>query len=236
MPFSMTFWRCFLASAAIASVGSVPISQASEPEAIFSGQDLSGWVEYYDGEEAARGKAWEVSDGVLRCTGQGRGYVRTNLAYADYVLRLEWRWPEGDGGGRANSGVLLHVVGPDQIWPKSIEAQLKTGRAGDFASFEDARSREETVRRNPNGVSTGRLPRPGASTENPVGEWNSYEITARGDGLVLRVNGAEVNRMSGVVPSGGQIALQSEGHAIEFRNVTIESLPPAKNLRASAPQ
>jgi hypothetical protein len=50
------------------------------------------------------------------------------------------------------------------------------------------------------------------------------------------LNGVEINRMSGMVPSGGMIGLQSEGGAaIEFRNVTLTPLQPAKELHAPMP-
>lgn len=210
-------------------------SALAEQIALFNGRDLSGWTVYVDGDGVASEEAWSVDNGVIRASGVGKGYLHTDRAHADYVLTLDWRWPEGDAGGRANSGVLLHIVGPDTLWPKSIEAQLKTGRAGDFASFSDARSDNEIVSRNPGGASTGRLPRPGESAEKPVGEWNTYRITARGGELVLEVNGREVNRLTGVTPSGGHIGLQSEGHAIEFRNISLEPLPPAKDLHAPMP-
>lgn len=215
----------------------VPSSMShAEPKTLFNGQDLKGWTTYVAEDEIAPQEAWSVVDGVIRASGKGKGYLLTDRAYADYVLRLEWRWPEGDSEGRANSGVMVHIVGPDQLWPKSFEAQLKSGSAGDFASFEDARSDDEIVSRNPRGVSTGRLPRQGPSPEKPAGEWNHYEITALGDELILKINGQEVNRMRGVKPSAGHIGLQSEGYPIEFRSVTLETLPPAKDLHAPMPQ
>jgi len=223
-------------SAALLTLILVVEISAGEPAALFSGSDLSGWDVYVDGNEVSADEAWTIDHGVLRATAKGQGYVVTDRAYADYILRLDWRWTDGDGGGRANSGVLIHVVGPNKIWPKGIEAQLKTGSAGDFASFEDARSDNEIVSRNPSGVSTGRLPRQVPSPEHAVGEWNTYTITARGGELILDVNGTQVNRLTGVVPSGGHIALQSEGYPIEFRNITLEPLPPAKDLHAPMPQ
>jgi hypothetical protein len=42
--------------------------------------------------------------------------------------------------------------------------------------------------------------------------------------------------MTGVIPSGGMIGLQSEGSAIEFRNITLTPLPPAKDLHAPMPE
>lgn len=207
---------------------------AAEPMPLFNGVDLEGLDVYVEG--AAPAEAWSITDGVLRATAKGRGYVSTKRAHADYVLRLEWRWPEGDADGQANSGVLLHIVGPDELWPKGFEVQLKSGAAGDLFSFEDARSADETVSRNPNGVSTGRLPSTERGHEKPAGEWNTCEITARGDEVVVKVNGVEVNRMTGLIPSAGHIGLQSEGYVIEFRNVTVEPLPPAKDLHAPLPR
>ena len=71
----------------------------------------------------------EGRHGVLRCSGVPNGYLRTVADHQDYVLKLEWRWVEKSGG---NSGIFLRIVGEDRIWPKTIEAQLKSGDAGDL--------------------------------------------------------------------------------------------------------
>lgn len=200
--------------------------------ALFNGRNLEGWHLYVDDPEIKPTEAWRVEDGVLRATGVGKGYVRTEMAYADYRLSLEWRWPQDAG----NSGVLVNIVNADQLWPKSFEAQLKSGAAGDFALFMDARSNEEIVGRNPKGVSTGRLVRPGPSQEKPVGEWNTYEIVVEGDTLALAVNGVQVNLMTGISPTAGMIGLQTEGTPIDFRNITLTPLPPAKDMHAPMPE
>ena len=57
-------------------------------------------------------------------------------------------------------------------------------------------------------------------------EFSPYGIT---------VNGVELNRMTGVLPSGGMILFQAEGTPIDFRNITLTPLPPAKNLYAPMP-
>lgn len=203
---------------------------AATPIPLFNGRNFDG-LHVFTENNADPATAWKIEGGMLRALGVGRGYVRTLAAYADYTLRLEWRWPKPPG----NSGVMLHLVNGDLIWPKSIEAQLANGRAGEFATFSDARSKEEIVSRNPRGVSTGRLPRPGASAEKPPGEWNQFEIVAEGDTITLIVNGRTVNRMTNVKPSGGMIAFQTEGTAIDFRNITLTPLPPAKDLFAPMP-
>ena len=60
------------------------------------------------------------------------------------------------------------------------------------------------------------------SAEKAFGEWNTLEIEAKGDELVSRLNGVEMNRVKGVKTPKGAIALQSEGGAIEFRSVSVE--------------
>ena len=44
-----------------------------------------------------------------------------------------------------------------------------------------------------------------------------------------------VNRMTGILPSGGCIGFQSEGTPIDFRNITLTPLPAAKDLNAPMP-
>jgi hypothetical protein len=215
-----------------ASAQATPLVHDTSPIRLFNGRDLTGLHVFVETPSADPAASWRIDDGMLRCLGVGRGYVRTTTAYADFRLRLEWRWPATPG----NSGVLINLVGPDRIWPKSIEAQLAAGRAGDFATFSDARSKEEIVSRNPRGVSTGRLNRTASSpVEKPAGEWNAYEIVVSGDTLTVVVNGVQVNRMTGVQPSAGMIAFQSEGAPIDFRNIELTPLPAAKDLNAPMP-
>ena len=209
-----------------------PLVHDTTPITLFNGRDFSGLHIFVDGNDTAPAAAWKIEDGILRCTGLGKGYARTTAAYADYRLRLEWRWPVRAG----NSGVMLSLVGRDLIWPKCIEAQLAVNRAGEFATFSDARSKEEIVSRNPTGVSTGRLARtPGPAAEKAQGEWNVFEIIVAGDTITTTVNGQFIQRMTGVVPSGGTIGFQSEGTPVDFRNIVLTPLPAAKNLNAPMP-
>jgi 3-keto-disaccharide hydrolase len=200
-------------------------SDQARPIALFNGKNLDGLHVCLDDPSIAANQAWQADAGVLRGMGVGKGYIRTEMPYADYQMHVEWRWPQGPG----NSGVVLHIVNGDQVWPKGFEIQLKADRAGDIVMFADARGREEVLGRNPGGVSTGRIERPGPSREKPVGEWNAYDITARGGTITVAVNGEEVNRVTDVVPNAGLIGLQTEGTPIEFRNWTLTPLPPAKD-------
>jgi hypothetical protein len=196
---------------------------------LFNGRNLEGLHVYLSDPHADPAQTFSVKDGILHSTGKPVGYIRTQIAYADYRLHVEWRW----SGGGGNSGVVMHIVNRDEVWPKGFEVNMLINEAGSFASFWDARSKEENVGRIPQRFSTGRLSRHApASIEKPVGEWNAFDIVAAGDTITVTLNGVEVNRMTGVAPAAGMIALQSEGAAIDFRNWTLTPLPPQKDLVA----
>jgi hypothetical protein len=199
---------------------------------LFNGRNYDGLKVYFEDPTVDFDDIWRLENGILRATGKSKGYIRTLMPYADYKLQLEWRWPKNPG----NSGVLVHMVNEDTLWPKSFECQLASGRAGDLSSYVDARSKEEIVSRNPTGYSTGRLAQKGPSAEKPVGEWNQLEIVANGSTLTVFVNGKQVNRMTDVVPCAGMIALQAEGTPIDFRNIKLTPLPRAKDLHAPMPK
>lgn len=221
----------FVVACTQAALLAEPLVKDTKTIRLFNGHDLTGLNIL---TETAGGPAWRAEDGLLRCVSTGKGYVRTNQAYSDYHLRVQWRWPAKPG----NSGVMVNITGPDVVWPKSVECQLANGRAGDFAFFSDARAKEEIISRNPSGVSTGRLARDPAAgaVEKPAGEWNTYDIVVAGDTITVSVNGVQVNRLSGVAPSGGMIAFQAEGAPIDFRNIELTPLPAAKDLNAPMPK
>lgn len=196
------------------------VSAAAGETKLFNGKDLSGWTSFLDKKgpnEAGTMKAadvWSVADGVLRCTGVPNGYIRTVASHQDYVLKLEWRWPAAPG----NSGVLLRVVGEDKIWPTSLEAQLKSGNAGDIVVFAGTTLETDPSRVDPqNARRRAKI----KAAEKPAGEWNEYEIRLDGDRLTVKVNGELLNEGKGADVRPGTIALQSEGAPIEFRNIGL---------------
>ncbi|RIK72762.1 MAG: DUF1080 domain-containing protein [Planctomycetota bacterium] len=190
-----------------------------KPLQLFNGRDLEGWTYHLDDDKVAMEDVWSVEEGVLRCTGRPAGYLITKRNdFANYVLTVEWRWP-GKGG---NNGVLVHVSKPGAlgVWPKSLEVQLGSGDAGDFwvigteIDVENEAERKED-RRHVNLTD---------DSEKPLGEWNTMEITCRGDEVLVKVNGELVNHAANSSETQGAIALQSEGTPIEFRKVELKPL------------
>lgn len=186
---------------------------------LFNGKNLEGWTYHLADENVAMADVWSVEDGILHCTGKPAGYIVTKRNdFSNYVLNVEWRWP--DQGG--NNGVLVHVSKPGAlgVWPKSLEVQLGSGDAGDFwvigteIDVENERERKED-RRHKNLTD---------DSEKPLGEWNAMEITCRGDEVIVKVNGDLVNHATNSSETKGAIALQSEGTPIEFRKVELTPL------------
>jgi len=190
--------------------------------ALFNGENLDGWKTYVQDDAAEPEAVWSVHDGVLHCKGTPTGYIRTVESYSDYILELEWRWPEEP----TNSGVLLHTIGEDKIWPQCIEAQLKHQNAGDLVTIQPGSIiTVNGVRYQPEGESIFKIvPKKDSSSENPVGQWNHYKIVCKGETIDLYVNGVHQNRAFNVWPSAGAICLQSEGSPIEFRNIVLTPL------------
>ena len=187
------------------------------------GGDLSGWEAHLpDGGSSPDGArledVWTLrEDGVLVCAGQPIGYLQTRDSFDNYTLRLRWRFDPEKGAG--NSGVLLRKIGPDQVWPRSIEGQLQSGQAGDFWNIGDFPMQPDPDRTN--GRNTRRL----TTAERELGEWNDYDITVWKGHVVLRVNGQVLNQAHDCMEVPGRIALQSEGAEIHFRDVRLMPLP-----------
>lgn len=196
-------------------------TQAGGPIDLFNGKDLSGWTCELTDKGVGMEQVWSVENGVLKCTGNPAGYLRTKQEYSDYVLTLEWRWPPGTPNG-ANNGVLVHVSTPGAlgIWPKSIEVQLATGNAGDFWIIGTELDVENEAQRKQDRRHLNLTD----DSERPHGEWNQMEITCRGDEIVVKVNGHLVNHATNCSVTRGAIALQSEGAPIEYRNIRLTPL------------
>src|SRR5262245_44754658 len=196
-------------------------ASAEKPVELFGGKDLSGWTSDSGKANVRTEDVWSVKDGALRCTGRPVGYLVTKRNdFENYELTLEWRWPEKGG----NNGVLVHVTTPDAlgVWPKSFEVQLQSGDAGELWVIGTTLQVQHPTthvddRRHKNNI---------RGAEKPLGEWNTMEITCVDDEVDVKVNGYLVNSATTLSQSRGAIALQSEGTPIEFRNISLQRLPP----------
>ena len=180
------------------------------------------WKAFHEDPQADVQAIWKFADGVMVCKGSPKGYLHTETDFTNFVLRLEWRWPPDKKPG--NGGVLVRMTGQHKIWPKSLEAQLNAGSAGDFwglGGYELTGPEERT--QSFEHPQFGKLTnvKKSKDLEKPAGEWNQYEIVADGDVVTLSVNGQVVNRAAGCEVVPGKILLTAEGDEIHFRKVRL---------------
>ncbi len=203
----------------------VSCSTAS-PGAVDFGNGVSAWSYYSDDPSVPAGDVWSVEDGVLKCRGTPLGYIYTRDDYTDFALTLRWRWPVGSEPGKG--GVLFRMTGEHRVWPRSLEAQINAGGAGDFWGLQgyELSGPEDKMKRIPHeqfGMLTN-VPKAIAAERAP-GEWNDYEIVADGGTVTLKINGQLVNEATGCDIVPGKICLTAEGTAIEFSNLVLVPKP-----------
>ena len=213
------------------AAGTGPLAAAPVPEFrdLFNGKDLSGWVNVNTAEDT-----WSVRDGLLICSGQPIGVMRSDRQYENFILHIEWRHMEPGG----NSGVFVWsnaVPGETNRLPNGVEVQMleldwvklhtKDGQAPPIAYVHGELfgvGGVETVPDNPRG-------RRSKSIENRClgrGQWNTYDAVCVDGVIKLAVNGKFVNGVSQATQKKGYICLESEGAEIHFRNIKIMELPP----------
>ncbi|RPI28566.1 MAG: DUF1080 domain-containing protein [Acidobacteria bacterium] len=221
----MAFWRTAIFACAI-FVGLLSPAVAADSVSLFSGKDLTGWKAFLADPAVPMEKVWSVKDGLLVCKGEPIGYLYTEKPYTSFQLLVEWRWAPGTKPG--NSGVLMRINGEPKPVPRAIEAQLKSGSAGDLYGFHGMKINGDPARIRQNssnqmlGSMTGVLKT--EANEKEPGQWNTYEITVKGPSITVSVNGKQVNEAKDCEVLAGPIGLQSEGGEIHFRTVRLTPL------------
>ena len=217
-----------------------PVPAARDPGVHFG----TGWrdLEEDDFEQVnCAADTWTWRDGVVHCTGQPVGVIRTKRSLANLELSLEWRHLT-DGG---NSGVFLWAppeafaeLTPGRLPRGGIEVQIldhgfrhKYEAAGNRKS--DWFSTDGDVF--PVGTSTmtpfpptspdGSRSFPSASHTRGSPAWNHYYVRAINGEVRLWVNGHEVSGGNACVPAVGHLCLESDGAPVEFRRLRIRELP-----------
>lgn len=153
---------------------------------------------------------WQVKDGVLVIDGVGaKEMLLTEREFADGVLRVEWRFRPAEGASPVyNGGVYVRTPLDGKSWVQLQVAHVdKPPVVGDLIAQVPASSERINVFQ------------AGASPAKPIGEWNTYEVSALGKVLELSVNG----QLTAVWPDcpmpSGHVGLQAEGAVIEVRKL-----------------
>jgi hypothetical protein len=226
---------------------------------IFNGKNLEGWYSYLpsSGRNNDPRGVFKVHDGMIHILDipettekQEMGYIATEKEYSNCRIRLQYRWGKKRFAPRAQSprksGLLYCFVGPDKVWPRSVECQIMetdsgslylVDRVGVTTTVESKQKHRYVL----GGVpyteidkGLGRIQRT-EDYERP-GVWNTVEVVLNGDRATHVVNGLTANYGWGLrqpdstdprrfIPlTKGHLLLQAEGAEVFYRNVEVKAL------------
>jgi hypothetical protein len=174
---------------------------------VFAQTPASGWVTLFDGKDLNNfnvvGTAnWKLADGMVEAT-SGSGFLVSKETFSDFEIRVEFFVNEG-----ANSGVYMRCQDPTTITDKTCyEANV-------FDKRPDQSGRTGAI---------VHIAKPLAIID-AGGKWNTYEITAKGPQLIVKLNGTVTAQAEDTKFASGPIALQYMAGTVRFRRVQIRRL------------
>ena len=204
---------------------------------LYNGLDLRGWKKVAGNENH-----WQAKDWILDYDGKSQASDDKNLwtekEFGNFVLIVDWRLPappvtdivpvvlpDGseatDPNGKpltvsvldaGDSGIYLRGSSKCQVniwnWPVG---------SGEIWGYRTDKNMPADVRK---------AATPILNADNPVGQWNRFEITVIDDYVTVVLNGKTVIRKARLpeMPKRGPIALQHHGDPIQFANIYIKEL------------
>jgi len=240
-----------LLCAALATLTHVSFAAEDLPAgftALFNGKDLTGWK-----VPAGDNGHWKVIDGVIdydaASEAKGSKDLMTEREFGDFELHVEWRIKETpyinpnvpyilpDGSqARDTTGKPLKLSLPDSDSGIILRGDVKNqvniwcwpAGSGEFYGY-------RTDPKMPPEVKAAVTPR--AQADKPVGEWNEFRITVKGDRVTVVLNGKTVieNAQLPGIAARGAVGLQHHGgkkngewnsppSLVQFRNIRVKDL------------
>lgn len=233
------------AAAAVFALGT--LAQGSDGDgwvSLFNGKDFTGW-RVPEGDNGH----WRVVDGVIdydaRSEAKGDKSLWTQKEFGDFVLRVDWRIKETPFVNPNVPDILpdgTHRKGPDG---KEIRMSVPDSDSGIFLRgspkhqvniwcWPIGSGEVYGVRMDPKTPPDVRAAvTPRKKADRPIGEWNTFEITVRGDRLTVVLNGETVieNAPLPGLPARGPIGLQHHGSWKDGRWTSPPSLVQFRDLR-----
>ena len=193
-------WVGVLAIPLLNACGSIGTLEWSSADAgyttLFDGSDLNQW-------KPVGNANWRLQDNLLLAD-LGSGFLVTRQSYQDFQLKVDF-WVDSS----ANSGIYI--------------------RCTDLQNITSANAYEVNIydQRPDPSFGTGAIVDVAKVTNMPKagGQWNSYDITFKGDRMVVYLNGEKtVETRDSRLSAAGPIALQYEKGVVRFRNLRIKAL------------
>lgn len=209
--------------------------RADEFQKIFDGESLKGW-------KALNMSYWSVRDGAITGQSTPENPCKANqfMAWqggdvADFELKLKFR-VKGNGG---NSGVQFRsVLRPDGL---AVGYQADIFQSGGYLGgvCDEIHTRKGPELLSANGKKTvidenGKRTATSlgqVATMKPSGEWNEYRITAKGQQIILEINGVKstelIDQEKGHFDLSGFLGLQlrsGEPMTVQFKDIYLRKL------------
>lgn len=179
---------------------------------------LTGWKRIPLGpkKKLVEKSPWVVKGNKLICNRPGVWeMLLMDKEFSDGIFHIEWRFKKVKGEPQYNSGVYVRTSGNGSIWHQVQVAHVdKAPRLADI--FGDTLV-EDTFKR-------VIVESEGHKRANPPGEWNTYEITCKGNTVSVWINGATTSTWKYCPLKKGHLGVQSEHFVIEFRNMKFKPL------------
>jgi hypothetical protein len=151
----------------------IPLAHAGDWKQLFNGKDMTGW------EHVGPGR-FIVEDGMLRTEGGMGLLVYTPRPFGNTTIRVVFK----TSGQTDNSGVYIRMPekAPDPWYGVHNGYEVQIDGAGDDWHCTGAiYSLSKAIKR----------------TQKPAGEWNTMDITLKGQETIVSLNGETVNDFSG---------------------------------------
>lgn len=154
----------------------LPLAHAQRWKPIFDGKDLTGWQHVGPGR-------FTVEDGMLKTEGGMGLLVYTPRQFSNTTIRVVFK----TSSDRDNSGVYIRMPerAPDPWYGVHNGYEVQIDGAGDDWHCTGA---------------IYSLSKVSKRTQKPTGEWNTMDITLKGQETVVYLNGDKVNDFVGNQP------------------------------------
>jgi hypothetical protein len=216
---------------------------------LFNGKDFAGWT-VPEGD----GGHWKVVDGAIDYDAQseakGDKSLWTEREYGDFVLRLDWRLKEAPFINKNVPYILPDGTHAKDVRGKELKLALPDADSGVYLRGDGhyqiniwcwpiGSGEIYSVRMDPKTPPEVRAAvTPRHQADKPVGEWNHFDITAKGKTVTVVLNGVTVLEGATIpdIPAKGRLALQHHGgknsagewagppSLVQFKNIEIKEL------------
>lgn len=150
--------------------------------ALFNGENLDGWTIENNCKASAK-------DGAILLE-EGNGWLRSHYPLGDFKLTVEWKALKDSG---YDAGIYIRTPAAGKPFPKGgCQINLLEGKEGNIGNLK------------------GATPSAAAQKALKPADWNTFEITVRGNEVELQINGTPAYKTGGIQRAIGFVGLQCE--------------------------